>query len=272
MSSELDCILPVAGYGSRFLPITKTVPKELLPILSKPLIQYSIEESLSSGTNKFIIITSKEKKAIQHYLSPIDGKANKKITQNNLVEDLELIISSSDFKFIEQEKMLGLGHAIYLAKNFVKTAFSVILPDDFCITNTSAVISQMKEIHEKNPECCIVAVEEVSYEDVEKYGIVEGVRFGEQDNLLLVENIVEKPKKHNARSNLAVIGRYILTQEIFSELEVTKPGAGGEIQITDALSKIAKKGKVLAYKFDGKRIDCGSMKGFVKANNLMSNI
>jgi len=262
------CLFPVAGYGTRFLPATKAVPKEMLPILTKPLIQYGVQEAMSAGITQMAMVTSKYKGAIkQHFESHADIENSiKGSAKESLLDEVNHISQQCDFSYIEQAQMLGLGHAIHTGKPLIgDESFAVILPDDLCTNTGDSVLSQMVELYEKHPDCCIVAIEEVPMDEVSKYGVIDGDLLPGSTNAYRVKTMVEKPQPEQAPTNLAIIGRYILTPEIFSALEDTKPDRNGEIQITDALMVLAQEGKVIAYKFQGCRFDCGSVYGFVEA-------
>jgi len=268
MSVINKCLFPVAGYGTRFLPVTKAIPKEMLPILTKPLIQYGVEEAMSAGMTSIVMVTSKYKQAIKNHFEPHkDIEASiKGTTKESLLDELNVASSKCDFSYVEQDQMLGLGHAIYTGKPLIgNEPFAVILPDDLCANSSDSVLTQMTKIYEQHPDCCIVAIEEVPMADVDKYGVIEGELIEGSNNAYRVSSMVEKPNPIDAPTNLAIIGRYILTPEIFDVLEKTDPDQNGEIQITDALMTLAKQGKVIAYKFQGERFDCGSVKGFVIA-------
>ncbi len=267
------CLFPVAGYGTRFLPATKAIPKEMLPILTKPLIQYGVEEAISAEIYNLALVTNVNKKAIKNYFEAHAEIENsiKGTAKENLLDEVNYISERCDFSYINQEQMLGLGHAINTSKPLIGSdAFAVILPDDLCITQGDTVLMQMSKLHNQYPDSCIVAIEEVPFEEVYKYGIIDGKLIAGSTDVYQVNNMVEKPNKEDAPSNLAIIGRYILTPEIFSVLEKTQPDKNGEIQITDALMTLAKQGKVIAYKFQGKRYDCGSIKGFLAATNYLA--
>ena len=262
------CLFPSAGYGTRFLPITKSIPKEMLPILTKPLIQYGVEEAKNAGCDTMCIVTSKYKKAIEdHFDTHTDISNNiKNSSKEKLIEDINDIVNTTTFSYTRQLEMKGLGHAILTGKTLIgNEPFAVILADDLCHNNDKSVLLQMMDIHKKYPDYCIVAIEEIDIKDTNKYGVISGELIA--NNLYKIDNMVEKPDSKDAPSNLAIIGRYILNPEIFDVIENTSAGKGGEIQITDALLTLAKQGKVLAYKFDGKRFDCGSIDGFVEATN-----
>ena len=263
------CLFPAAGYGTRFLPASKTIPKEMLPIVTKPLIQYGVEEAISAGCNTMAIVTSKYKKAIEDHFdthTDIQNSIKGSSSKEKLLKPLSNIIENTTFTYTRQLQMKGLGHAILTGKPLIgDEPFAVILADDLCHSNNDSVLSQMVELYKKYPNHCIVAIETIPKEHTNKYGVIDGELV--EENLYKVNNMVEKPEPKDAPTNLAIIGRYILIPEIFDIIEQTQPGKGGEIQITDALLTLAKQGKVLAYKFNGKRFDCGSIDGFVEATN-----
>ncbi len=266
------CLFPAAGYGTRFLPATKSIPKEMLPILTKPLLQYGVEEAISAGMNTVAIVTSKYKKSIEDHFdtnTDIQNSINGS-SKEELLKPLTNIIENCIFSYTRQLEMKGLGHAILTGETLIgNEPFAVILADDLCDSQNDSVLKQMVGLYEKYPNKCIVAIEEIPKENTHKYGVIAGELI--EDNLYKVNDMVEKPEPKDAPSNLAIIGRYILIPEIFNIIRDTKPGKGGEIQITDALLTLAKQGKVLAYKFDGTRFDCGSMDGFVEATNYFYN-
>jgi UTP--glucose-1-phosphate uridylyltransferase len=269
------CLFPVAGYGTRFLPVTKAIPKEMLPILTKPLIQYGVEEAMSAGMTTMAIVTSKYKQAIKNHFEPhVDIEASIKGTvKASLLDEVNHVSKQCNFTYIEQRQMLGLGHAIYTGKPLIgNEPFAVILPDDLCINDGDSVLKQMVDIYEQYPDCCIVAIEEVPMTEVDKYGVIDGDLLEGFNEAYRVNSMVEKPSPAEAPTNLAIIGRYILTHEIFEVLENTAPDKNGEIQITDALMTLAKQGKVIAYKFQGARFDCGNVKGFVVATNHFAKV
>ncbi|MBE3606455.1 UTP--glucose-1-phosphate uridylyltransferase GalU [Campylobacter sp. RM13119] len=263
------CLFPAAGYGTRFLPATKSLPKEMLPIITKPLVHYGVEEALEAGMDNMAFVVGRGKRALEDYFD-ISYELEHQIagtSKEPLLTDIRKIMGSCTFSFTRQNEMRGLGHAIYTGKTLVRDeAFGVILADDLCINEDGEnVLSQMMRIYERY-RCSIVAVMEVEREQTKSYGVVSG-RFIE-DDLLMVDDMVEKPDPSEAPTNFAIIGRYILTPDIFDILEHTKPGKNGEIQITDALKTQAKQGMVLAYKFKGRRFDCGSIDGFMEATNF----
>ncbi|EKY3367898.1 UTP--glucose-1-phosphate uridylyltransferase GalU [Campylobacter coli] len=262
------CIFPAAGYGTRFLPATKTLPKEMLPILTKPLIHYGVDEALEAGMDNMGFVTGRGKRALEDYFD-ISYELEHQISgtkKEYLLDEIRSLINRCTFTFTRQNQMKGLGDAVLKGRPLVgDEAFGVILADDLCVNEEGLnVMAQMVKIYEKY-RCTIIAVMEVPKEQVSNYGVISG-NFVE-DNLIMVNSMIEKPSPDEAPSNLAIIGRYILTPDIFGILENTKAGKNGEIQLTDALLTQATNGMVLAYKFKGKRFDCGSVEGFVEATN-----
>lgn len=261
------CLFPAAGYGTRFLPATKAMPKEVLPILDKPLIQYGVEEALSAGMSNIGIITGRGKRAIEDHFDvsfelehQISGSA-----KEAQLSGIRRLIDECTFSYTRQIKMGGLGHAILTGETLIgHEPFGVILADDLCIGDHDSVMSQMLAVYAKY-RCSIVAVEEVDPSQVHKYGVIDGRQL--DDEVYTVNNMVEKPAPEDAPSNLAIIGRYILTPDIFDILRRTPAGKNGELQITDALQIQAQENMVLAYRFRGERFDCGSVDGFVDATN-----
>jgi UTP--glucose-1-phosphate uridylyltransferase len=267
------CLFPAAGYGTRFLPATKAVPKEMLPILTKPLLQYGVEEALSAGITNMAIITGRGKRAIEdHFDNAFELESQLRGTSKELyLKEITEVIKKSTFTYVRQKTMLGLGHAILTGEPLIgDEPFAVVLADDLCDCADNGVISQMIEIYNKY-QCSIVAIEEVPLNQTSKYGIIAGNPIENSNNTYLVTDMIEKPEEKNAPSNMAIIGRYILTPDIFDKLKNIKPDKYGEIQITDALKIQAKRGKVIAYKFKGKRFDCGSVKGYIEATNHFAN-
>jgi len=266
------CLFPAAGYGTRFLPATKAVPKEMLPILTKPLLQYAVEEALSASINNMAIVTGKGKRAIEdHFDIALELETQIKGTQKEeLLKEVNSVCKRSTFTYVRQKQMLGLGHAILTGEPLIgNEPFAVHLADDLCINDGNSVLTQMIEVFKKY-QCSVVAIEEIPMDQTDKYGVIAGDIVDGTDNIYRVTDMIEKPDPKDAPTNMAIIGRYILTPDIFDILRNTKPGKGGEIQITDALLVQAKQGKVIAYKFKGKRFDCGSIKGFVEATNYFA--
>ena len=265
------CLFPAAGYGTRFLPATKAIAKEMLPILTKPLIQYGVEEAVEAGIDTMAIVTGRGKRAIEdHFDISYELEHQIKDTpKEHYLTQIRSLINKCTFSYTRQVEMKGLGHAILTGETLIgNEAFAVILADDLCSTKENSVLSQMIEVYNKY-KCSIVAIEEVPMKDTNKYGVIDGELL--EDNIYQVSNMIEKPDPKDAPTNMAIIGRYILTPDIFDILRETKEGKGGEIQITDALMSQAKKGKVIAFKFAGKRFDCGNVDGFVEATNYFYN-
>jgi UTP--glucose-1-phosphate uridylyltransferase len=266
------CLFPAAGYGTRFLPATKAVPKEMLPILTKPLLQYAVEEALSANISNMAIVTGKGKRAIEdHFDRSLELEMQIKGTpKEELLKEVNLVCKNSTFTYVRQKQMLGLGHAILTGEPLIgNEAFAVHLADDLCINDGNSVLTQMTEIYKKY-QCSVVAIEEIPIDQTDKYGVIAGDLVDGTDDTYRVTDMVEKPDPKDAPTNMAIIGRYILTADIFDVLRDTKPGKGGEIQITDALLTQAKQGNVIAYKFKGRRFDCGSVEGYVEATNYFA--
>jgi UTP--glucose-1-phosphate uridylyltransferase len=265
------CLFPVAGYGTRFLPATKSMPKEMLPIVNKPLVQYGVEEADQAGLSTIGFVTGRGKRAIaDHFDISYELEAEIKGSgKESLLNSIRDLIDHNDFSFTRQNHMKGLGHAILSGRNLIgDDAFAVVLADDLCVAaeDGEGVLAQMVKIYNQF-RCSIVAIQEVPEDQVHKYGVIAGEDMG--NGLYRVTDMVEKPSKEDAPSNLAIIGRYILTPDIFAKIEQTEPGKNGEVQITDALMKQAQEGCVMAYKFRGTRFDCGSIEGFVEATNYV---
>jgi UTP--glucose-1-phosphate uridylyltransferase len=267
------CLFPAAGFGTRFLPATKAVPKEMLPILNKPLLQYGVEEALSADISNMAVVTGRGKRAIEDHFDNMFELESQLVatSKEHYLEEIKEIILKSTFTYIRQKQALGLGHAILTGQPLIgDEPFAVLLADDLCDSNGNGVLSQMIEIYNKY-KCSIVAIEEVPMDQTNKYGIIEGNKIDSSINIFQVTNMIEKPSKKNAPSNMAIIGRYILTPDIFDILKQINPDKNGEIQITDALLVQAKQGKVIAYKFEGRRFDCGSVTGFIEATNFLAS-
>jgi UTP--glucose-1-phosphate uridylyltransferase len=259
-------VFPVAGLGTRFLPASKVVAKEMLPVLDKPLIQYAVDEAVDAGADTLIFVTNRYKHAIADYFD-VAYELEHKLERAGKTELLELVqgVLPKHVRciFVTQAEALGLGHAVLCAKPVVgDEPFGVILPDDLIWNQGRGALRQMAEfaLAEK---ASAIAVEEVPHEQTDKYGIVDAAPI--TDRAALIKYVVEKPKPAVAPSNLAIVGRYVLPARIFGLLEATKPGAGGEIQLTDAIAALLGEQRVLAYRFDGTRFDCGSKLGLVKA-------
>ena len=259
-------VIPAAGFGTRMLPASKSVPKEMLPIYDKPTLHHIVKEVVDSGITDILIIISKDKGSIEDYFDvnfELEYELNKKSSE--ISREIHELSKMANIYTIRQKKKNGLGDAIKYAESFVgNEPFAILLGDDI-IYNTSdelPCIKQMADIYETE-ESPVLGVQEVSWEDVDKYGIVNGVKTS--DRITEVESLVEKPSREEATTNLAILGRYIVTPDIFPILHETKPGKNNEIQLTDALNKLAEKRKMIAYDFIGKRYDVGNKLGFVKA-------
>ncbi|HHD80639.1 MAG TPA: UTP--glucose-1-phosphate uridylyltransferase GalU [Campylobacterales bacterium] len=269
------CLFPAAGYGTRFLPATKATPKEMLPILTKPLIQHGVEEAVEAGITTMAIVTGRGKRAIEDHFD-ISYELENQIKGNSkelLLDEIRSLISKCTFSYTRQIEMKGLGHAILTGETLIgDEPFAVVLADDLCTNhNADGVLKQMIEVYNKY-QCSVVAIEEVPEDKTYKYGIIDGDLVHGRDDIYRVHNMIEKPDPKNAPTNMAIIGRYILTPDIFNILRSTQAGKGGEIQITDALMQQAKNDRVVAFKFKGKRFDCGSIDGFVEATNYFYNL
>lgn len=264
------CMFPVAGYGTRFLPATKSMPKEMLPIVNKPLVQYGVEEAIDAGLTQIALVTGRGKRAIADHFD-ISYELEHQIAgtgKEKYLTGIRDVLNRGVFTMTRQREMKGLGHAILTGEVLIgNEPFGVVLSDDLCINEGGdGVMAQMVRLF-RQFRCSIVAVQEVPMDQVEKYGVVAGQSL--KDGLYRVDNMVEKPKPEDAPSNLAIIGRYILTPDIFDILRETPPGKNGEVQITDALMTQARNGCVMAYKFQGRRFDCGAVDGFVEATNYV---
>lgn len=262
------CLFPVAGYGTRFLPATKSMPKEMLPVVNKPLVQYGVEEAIEAGMTNCAFVTGRGKRSIADHFD-ISYELEHQIagsSKESLLSSIRNVIDHGVFTMVRQREMLGLGHAVLTGEPLIgPEPFGMVLSDDLCVNpGGPGVLGQMAELF-RQFRCSIVAVQEVAPEEIHKYGVIAGESM--RDGLYRVERMVEKPSAEEAPSNLAIIGRYILTPDIFDIIRETEPGASGEIQITDALQRQARDGCVMAYKFEGQRFDCGSVPGFVEATN-----
>jgi UTP--glucose-1-phosphate uridylyltransferase len=265
-------VFPVAGLGTRFLPATKVVAKEMLPVLDRPLIQYAVDEAVDAGADTLIFVTNRYKHAIADYFDKayeLEAKLQEKgkdellaLVQGTLPKHVRAI-------FVTQPEALGLGHAVLCAKPVVgDEPFGVVLPDDLIWNQGKGALRQMAELAQ-SANAGVIAVEEVPHSDTDKYGIVDATKVDERS--AKIRHMVEKPKPADAPSNLAVVGRYVLPGRIFQLLEQTTPGAGGEIQLTDAIDALLKEqGDVLAYRFEGTRFDCGNKAGLVRATMHMA--
>jgi len=266
MSQIKKVVFPVAGMGTRFLPATKASAKEMMPIVDKPLIQYAAEEAISAGYEQLIFISGRGKRAIADHFD-VSYELEMELEKGGKTESLELVRkilpSHVHAVYIRQPQPLGLGHAVLMARSVVgNEPFAVVLADDLIDGGAVSCLEQMNHIHARYG-CSVLGVEEIPQQETHKYGIVKTVPI--DDRVSEVKGIVEKPRPEDAPSNLAVVGRYILTPRIFELLQHTERGAGGEIQLTDAIAKLLQEERVLAYRYEGKRYDCGSKLGYLEA-------
>ena len=259
-------VFPVAGLGTRFLPATKASAKEMLPVVDKPLIQYAAEEAVEAGITELIFVTSRSKRSIEdHFDKSVELEAELEARGKQGLLDLVrgILPAAVSCLYIRQPEALGLGHAVLCAKPAVgDEPFAVVLPDDLIDNDGPGCLRQMTEVFERE-QCALVAVESIDPSDTDKYGIVSVDDGG--DRVRTVHAIVEKPPPPEAPSNLGVVGRYVLTAGIFAALETVPRGAGGEYQLTDAIAMLVNEDRVAAYRFDGRRFDCGSKLGFLEA-------
>lgn len=260
-------VFPVAGFGTRFLPATKAMPKEMLPVVDKPLIQYAVEEAVQAGIEEFIFVTGRNKQTIEDHfdisyelnqtLSNRGGKEDALASINNFLPQIGAI------KYVRQREALGLGHAIWCARHMIgDEPFAIISPDDLVLSDQPC-IGQLMEAHNQTGGN-VVAVLDVPKEDTDKYGIIDSPNA--HDKLAICEGLVEKPKPDDAPSTLSIIGRYVLSSDIFDHLEKHEKGAGGEIQLTDAMAKLIGHQPFHGLRFDGTRFDCGTKSGWLEAN------
>ena len=266
MKKVTKAVFPVAGLGTRFLPATKAIPKEMLPIIDRPLIEYAVEEAVNAGINEIIFITSHTKRAIEDHFDQ-NFELEEKLLNAGKKEYLEKInidiFSNVKFTYVRQKTQNGLGDAILHSEHLIQEeAFAIILADDLIINNPSC-ISQLIEIHEEN-ECSVIGVNEVPENEMEKYGVISIDESSLTNNSHVLKDIVEKPQS-NAPSNLAVVGRYVLSSKIFKYLKNLEPSVGGEVQLTDAIKLMLNDEKVIGYLYEGTKFDCGSRHGYVNA-------
>lgn len=258
-------IIPAAGLGTRFLPATKAQPKEMLPIVDKPTIQYIIEEAVASGIEEILIITGRNKKCIEdHFDKSVELEMElKKNNKNELLELVQDISGMADIHYIRQKEPKGLGHAIRCAKTFVgNEPFAILLGDDIVYNEEKPCLKQLIECFNEY-RTSILGVQTVDKSTVSKYGIVDGIAI--EDRICKVKGLVEKPSVEEAPSNIAILGRYIVTPKIFDILDNTKPGKGNEIQLTDALMQLLKEEAMYSYNFEGRRYDVGDKLGYLEA-------
>jgi len=257
-------VIPAAGYGTRLLPASKAIPKEMIPIVDRPTIQYVIEEAIEAGIEEVLIITSKNKQEIEdHFDRDLELEmVLKEKEKYDIKKEVDRISNMIDIHYVRQKEQKGLGHAISCAETFVgNDPFAVILGDDLVVSKKPA-IGQLMEVYEKK-EAPILGVQDVPEKDVDKYGIVKYKE--KQEKSYLLEDMIEKPAVKEAPSNLAILGRYVITPDIFPIIENTPRGKGGEIQLTDALKTLSQKRSMYAHNFDGERYDVGNKMGFLRA-------
>jgi UTP--glucose-1-phosphate uridylyltransferase len=267
MQKVRKAIIPAAGLGTRFLPATKAQPKEMLPIVDKPTIQYIIEEAVASGIEDIIIVTGRGKRAIEDHFDKsyeLEETLAKK-GKYDMLQEVQGISKLANIHYIRQKEPLGLGHAISCASRFIgDEPFAVLLGDDIVHSPEKPCLKQLVDVYERY-NSSVIGVKEVPQEDVSKYGVISINQNGIEDGVYHINDLVEKPKQEEAPSNYAIMGRYVLRPEIFEILENQKPGAGGEIQLTDAIKTLNQMQMVVGYEFDGERHDVGDKFGFVRA-------
>lgn len=258
-------VFPVAGLGTRFLPATKASPKEMLPVVDKPLIQYAVEEAMAAGITEMIFVTGRSKRAIEdHFDKAYELEMELEAKNKQALLDVVRSIKPSHVEcyYVRQPEALGLGHAVLCAAKLVgDTPFAVMLADDL-LDGEVPIMKQMVDVY-NHYNCSVLGVEEIAPEQSRSYGVVEGREWDER--VIKMSGIVEKPAPEDAPSNLGVVGRYILTPRIFDHIRELKPGAGGEYQLTDAIQSMLDQEQVLAYRYNGVRYDCGSKLGYLKA-------
>ena len=268
MQSKISkCVFPVAGLGTRFLPVTKELAKEMLPLVNRPIISYGVEEAIASGCNEIIMITGRAKRSIENYFDRSFELEEllKSRGKTDLYEMMIKISNMAEILFIRQREPLGLGHAVLCAEPVCGNEFfGVALPDDVFINETDPVLSQLIKVHEKMGGS-VIALEEVGPENVSRYGIVKS-QFEIENGIHKIIDMVEKPDVNDAPSNLAIMGRYILSPSVFEILKGQQAGAGGEIQLTDALKTLCVQEPVWGFVYKGRRFDCGTQKGWLAAN------
>ncbi|MDF9867827.1 UTP--glucose-1-phosphate uridylyltransferase [Bacilli bacterium PM5-3] len=261
-------IIPAAGLGTRFLPVTKSLPKEMLPIVDVPTIQLIVEEATNSGIEEILVITNSNKQSIENHFD-INYELESRLAESNKNDEIKMIRDIADMSnilYIRQKEPKGLGHAISCAKAFVgNEPFAILLGDDIVVNKENPALKQLIAAFDEK-KASILGVQNVSEEDVDKYGIVQPIRKGDSNKLQKLDGIIEKPSIEEAPSTLAVLGRYVLTSEIFEILDTQKPGKNDEIQLTDAIATLLERQAVYAYEFDGKRYDVGDKLGYLKAN------
>jgi len=265
MARVTKAVFPVAGMGTRFLPVTKASPKEMLPIVDKPLIQYAADEAIGAGVDELVFVTGRNKRSIEDHFDKAYELETELVARGKtaMLEIVRNVVPANvTCVYIRQPEALGLGHAVLCAKQIVgNDPFAVILADDL-ISGSPSPLQQMAALYDQH-QCSVIGVQTIAREATGSYGIVSGKSI--RSRVYELDGIVEKPKPAQAPSTLAVVGRYILTPRIFELLEQVQAGTGGEIQLTDAIAALLKHEKVLAYEFEGKRYDCGNKLGYLKA-------
>ncbi|MBI4332674.1 MAG: UTP--glucose-1-phosphate uridylyltransferase GalU [Chloroflexi bacterium] len=262
-------VITAAGWGTRFLPITKSQPKEMLPLFDRPLIQYAVEEAIDSGIEQIVIVTAQGKHAIEDYFdrSPELEALLEKKKETKLLKEIRRISSLCDICYIRQKDQLGLGHAVFITRDIVdKEPMAVLLPDDIIDTRTPVIKQMLRVFHRY--QATVIAVERVGREEVHKYGIIKANQV--QENLYQVVDLVEKPSPEEAPSDLGIVGRYILMPQVFDVLARTRPGRNKEVQLTDALRLLLKEQPIYAYQFEGRRFDAGTPLGWIEASVLLA--
>ncbi len=259
-------VFPIAGLGTRFLPATKASPKEMIPVVDKPLIQYAVEEAYAAGVRQMIFVTGRTKRSVEdHFDTAFELESELEVAAKYDLLSLLRSIKPDDMQcvYVRQHRALGLGHAVLCAEKLIgNEPFAVLLADDLMVSTASVLTQMIKQFSEQKTS--ILAIEEVTRLHTQRYGVIGGVK--QDENLIDIRQIVEKPKPHVAPSTLAVVGRYIFRPSIFKAIANQSCGTGGEIQLTDAISDLIKAEKVLAYRFEGRRYDCGSKLGYLQAS------
>jgi UTP--glucose-1-phosphate uridylyltransferase len=266
MQKITKAVFPVAGLGTRFLPATKAIPKEMLPIIDKPLIEYAVEEAVLAGIKEIIFITSHTKRAIEDHFDQnfeLEEKLRNSGKEDYLEKINRTIFQDIKFTYVRQKTQRGLGDAILHAEHLIQDeAFAIILADDLILNNPSCT-SQLISAFEKN-DCSVIGINEVPHRETSKYGVISGDQVENENTTFLLNDIIEKPKK-NPPSNLAVVGRYVLSKSVFSYLKNLAPSVGGEVQLTDAIKLMMQDEMVVGYLYEGQKFDCGSRHGYVNA-------
>ena len=265
----MKAVIPAAGFGTRFLPLTKAQPKEMLPVVNKPTIQWVVEEAVDAGITDIAIITGNHKQSIENHFRPMKKleEVLEKEGKNKELKEIRKINDLANLEFIIQDEQKGLGHAILCAEEFVgEDSFAILLGDTICSGNPNCTKGLVNFFYEKKAN--VFSVEEIKLEETGRYGIVSGTNVGE--GIMLVEDLVEKPSPERAPSLLGIQGRYVFTSEIFNHLKLTKSGAGGEVQLTDAMKSLSKSQQMYSWRFNGRRYDIGTMKDWFQSHLELS--